>query len=408
MGPTRRALVIAYFFPPLGGAGVQRTLKFVKYLPEFGWRTTVVSTRSRLYPTRDDGLVEEIPAATRVVRPPALPLARWLAIALHKLGLMRLKAYVSWPDGGLGWVPSALVAAWREVRRERPDVIFSTSAPYGGHLVALAIHRLTGIPWVADFRDEWASNPHLADQPRLLAFLSRRAERAITRHAARVVVAADYFGLEGDASRETITNGVDPSDVPEQAGAPPADRFRLSFVGTVYGPIDLAPVLRALARLTAAGDIDPQRFELRIVGNVLIPGFAAPDGVPLARTGYVGHDRAVEEMRDSTALLLYVHQESLAPSGKLFEYLAAERPVLCVTRADNLAARLVREWDAGIAAAPRDEDAIAAALRELYRRWEAGDLASPTGTRTRVLARYSRRELTRRLAGVLDAVTLTR
>lgn len=266
MAPARRVLVIAYFFPPLGGAGVQRTLKFVKYLPEFGWRATVVSTRSRIYPSRDEALVSEIPADTRVVRAPAVPVARYAAIVLHKLGLMRLKAYVSWPDGGLGWAPAALIAAAREARRERPDVIYSTSAPYGGHLVALAVHRLTGIPWVADFRDEWAADPHATDRPRPLAWLNGRIERAIRRHAARTVVVADYFQLAGDGPRVTITNGVDPADVPEADGTPPAHRFRLTYVGTVYGTIDLAPVTAALERLIAAGEIAPEELELRIVG----------------------------------------------------------------------------------------------------------------------------------------------
>jgi glycosyltransferase involved in cell wall biosynthesis len=407
--PARRALVIAYFFPPLGGAGVQRTLKFVKYLPEFGWEATVVSTRSRLYPSRDADLVREIPEGTRVVRAPALPVARYAAIALHKLGWMRLKAYVAWPDGGLGWAPAALAAAWREVRRERPDVIYSSSSPYGGHLVALALHRLTGIPWVADFRDEWATNPHLAGQPRVLTWLSRRAEQAITRRAARTVVAADYFRLAGDAAadgrRETIPNGVDHADVPRNGSAPPRDRFRLSFVGTLYGPIDLAPVMAALAQLVRDRVIDPGRFELRIVGNQWIPGFAAPDGIATEETGYVSHERAIAEMQAATALLLFVPEESLAPSGKVFEYLAAERPVLCVTRPDNLAAQLVEDWDAGVAAAPSDVPGIATALRSLYERWEADGLPAPSGIRERVLARYSRRELTRRLAAALDAAT---
>ncbi len=408
MGTPRRALVIAYYFPPLGGAGVQRTLKFVKYLPEFGWRATVVSTRSRLYRTHDADLRDEIPAGTRVVRPPALPAARWLVIALNKVGIKRPQPWIAWPDGGIGWTPMALAAAWREIRRQRPDVIYSSSSPYGGHLVALVLQRLTGIPWVADFRDEWAYNPHLLGQPRLLARLSRIAERAIARRAARIVVAADYFRLAGDAAdapRATIPNGVDPADLPAADGSPPADRFRLSFVGTLYGPIDLAPVMAALERLVADGAIDPARFELRIVGNVMIAGLAAPDGIRMEQTGYVSHARAVAEMRDASALLLYVPEESLAPSGKLFEYLAAERPVLCVTRPDNLAARLVEEWDAGVAAAPSDVPAVAGALHTLYARWDAGTLSPPAGARERVLARYSRRELTRQLAGVLDDVT---
>jgi len=402
VGTPRRALVIAYYFPPLGGAGVQRTLKFVKYLPEFGWRATVVSTRSRLYPSRDAALVHEIPDDTRVVRAPALPIARYAAIVLHKLGWMRLKAYVAWPDGGLGWAPAAFVAAWREVRREPPDVIYSTSAPYGGHLVAMALHRLTGIPWVADFRDEWAADDHATDRPSLLMRLNGRIERAIRRQVAQTVVVADYFRLAGDGPRTTITNGVDPEDVPEAEGSPPTDRFRLTYVGTVYGTIDLAPVLAALERLVAAGEDRREVLELRIVGGIWLPGFAVPDGVPLTQSGYVGHDEAIAEMRQATALLLYRPPSSLAPSGKIFEYLAAERPVLCVTRPDNLAAQLVSEWDAGLVAHPADEGEIEDALRELLRRWRAGELAAPRGIRGRVLERFSRRELTRQLAGVLD------
>src|SRR5215216_1576612 len=249
--PTgRRVLVIAYYFPPLGGAGVQRILKFVKYLPEFGWTTTVVSTRSRVYGTHDETLLDEIPEGIRVVRTPGFPVARWLGILLGKLGLRRLRLWALWPDGGLGWAPAAFLAARRELRRERPDVVFSTSAPYGGHLVALALHRLTGIPWVADFRDEWASNPHLAQQPRLLAEASRRAERGIARAADRIVVAADYFELEGaspsDPRRVTITNGVDAADIAADDAEPAANRFRLSFIGTLYGTIDAAPVLEAV------------------------------------------------------------------------------------------------------------------------------------------------------------------
>jgi hypothetical protein len=407
MAVERRALVIAYFFPPLGGAGVQRTLKFVKYLPEFGWRSTVVSTRSRIYHAHDADLRREIPRGTRVLRVPALPAARWLVIALGKLGLRRVQPWVAWPDGGIGWMPAALAAAVREARRDAPDVIYSTSSPYGCHLVALALHRLTGIPWVADFRDEWASNPHTTGQPRLLARLNRAAERAITARAKRIVVAADYFQLEGapaaDGRRSTIPNGVDPADIGGADGtAPPSDRFRLSFVGTLYGPIDIAPVLAALERLLADRTIDSRNFELRIVGNVLIPGFAPPAGLAAVQTGYVSHERAVAEMRAASALLLYVPEASLAPSGKLFEYLAAERPLLCVTRPDNLAARLVSEWDAGAVARPVDERAIEDALRELVRRWQAGGLAAPRGIRDRVLARFSRRELAGQLARVLD------
>ena len=403
----RRVLVLAYYFPPVGGAGVQRTLKFVKHLALLGWDATVVSTRSRAYGARDACLVDEIPASTRVVRTAALPLARYLGYALHRLRLRRLRAFALWPDGGLGWMPFALVATLRAARRDRPDVLFSTSSPYGAHLVALAVRRLTGLPWVADFRDEWSANPHLASQPRLLARLSERAERAIARGASRIVVAADYFRLAGvdadDPRRVEIVNGVDEDDLPTaDAAPPPNDRFVLAHVGTLYDLRDPTPALRALSALAARGAIDGSRVEVRLVGNVWLPHFAPPDGLRVEVTGYVGHRRAVAEMHAATVLLLYVPAIDLAPSGKLFEYLASGRPVLCLARADNLASRLVREWDAGAAADPGDAAAVEEAVLELWRRWEADGLPDREDIRARVLERYSRHAGAARLAEVLE------
>jgi glycosyltransferase involved in cell wall biosynthesis len=406
-GDRRRVLVLAYYFPPVGGAGVQRTLKFVKYLASLGWDATVISTRSRAYGAQDESLVGEVPATARVVRTRALPLARYLGILLYKLRLMRLRAFVLWPDGGLGWAPFAFIAAMRAVRRDRPEVLFSTSAPYGAHLVALLVARLTGLPWVADFRDEWASNPYLTGQPRLLAKLSARAERAITRDAGRVVVAADYFALSGlpadDPRRIEILNGVDETDFAESAPfAGPNDRFVVAHVGTLYNLQDPSVALRALAGLAARGAIDGERVAVRLVGNVWIPGFEPPPGIHVETTGYVEHDRAIAEMRSATVLLLYVPSVSLAPSGKLFEYLASGRPVLCLARDDNLASRLVREWRAGAVADPHDEAAIEEAVLELWRRWREEGLPDQEQVRRRALEHYSRRATAGLLAKVLE------
>jgi glycosyltransferase involved in cell wall biosynthesis len=406
-GDRRRVLVLAYYFPPVGGAGVQRTLKFVKYLEPLGWDATVISTRSRAYGVRDESLLAEVPASTRVQRAAALPLARYLGFAMHRLGPQWLRTYVMWPDGGLGWAPFAFLAAMRAVRRDRPDVLLSSSAPYGSHLAALLVTRFTGVPWVADFRDEWTANPHLAGQPRGLARLSERAERAITRSARAVVVAADYFRLRGladnDPRRVEIVNGVDEDDFPAEAeAAPPPDRFVLAHVGTLYELQDPSIALRALAALGASGAIDAERVEARLVGNVWIPDYAPPPGVRVEQTGYLEHGRAVAEMRAATVLLLYVPASSLAPSGKLFEYLASARPVLCLAREDNLASRLVREWDAGVIADPHDEQAIADALLALWRRWEDDGLPDQPEVRRRALERFSRRATAAQLARVLD------
>jgi glycosyltransferase involved in cell wall biosynthesis len=402
----RRVLVLAYFFPPVAGAGAQRTLKFVRHLEPLGWDATVVSTRSRLYRARDRSLLAEIPASTRVVRTPAFPLAARAGVVLHRLRLRRLRSYLVWPDNGLGWAPFALLAALRAARRERHDVIFSTSAPYGAHFAAALVARLTGIPWVADFRDEWATNPHLAGQPRPLRALTARAEGAITSRASRVVVVADYFDLLGlppdDPRRVEIVNGVDDDDLPGSAPGPPDDRFVLAHVGTLYDIRDPTPALRTLEALAARGEVDGGRVEVRLVGNVWLTNFEPPPGIRVEQTGYVEHAQAVVEMHAATALLLYVPGSSLAPSGKLFEYLASGRPILCLARPDNLASRLVREWDAGVVADPHDEQAIAQAMLSLWRRWREGGLPDQAEVRARTLERYSRRAAATRLAEVLD------
>lgn len=397
--------MLAYLFPPLGGAGVQRTLKFVRYLEPLGWEATVVSTKSRHYPARDPSLLEEVPTSARVVRTPAFPLAAWLSLVTYHLGLKRVSAYLGWPDGGIGWMPFALATAWRTARRDRPDVIYSTSTPQSGHVAALIVSRLTGVPWVADFRDEWAADAFRADQPRVLARLSARLERGLIRRASRVVVAADYFRLEGlvegDPRRVVIVNGVDDADFPTGV-APNSHRFVLAHVGTIYGIRDPSPVLRALARLVQGGLIDGEQIEVRLVGSLWLEGFEPPPGIRVERVGYVDHKLAVREMCTATALLLYVPGSSLAPSGKLFEYLASGRPILCLTHPDNLASRLVREWNAGVSADPHDEEAIELALLTLWQRWQENDLPDQAEARRKTLERYSRRTNAEQLARVLD------
>jgi glycosyltransferase involved in cell wall biosynthesis len=400
--------MLAYFFPPLGGAGVQRTLKFVKYLGLVGWDATVVSTRSRVYPARDPSLLEEIPETTRVIRTSALPVAHWLSLVLYRLRLRRLFAWITWPDGGIGWLPFALWAGLRAVRRDRPDVIFSSSPPQSGHLAALVIHRLTGIPWVADFRDEWAADAHRADEPRTLTRLAARAERVFTKHARRSVVAAGYFDIAGlaisDPRRVEIPSGVDDADLVTNIH-PPVDRFVLAYVGTIYGIRDPIPVFRTLAALIDRGEIDGGRFEVRLVGSIWLEGFDPPTGIEVQSTGYVDHARALREMSAATALLLYVPSASLAPSGKLFEYLASGRPILCLTHPDNLASRLVKEWGAGVVADPHDDYGIQGAIMTLWKRWQDNGLPDQGDVRRRTLAHYSRRANAGRLAEVLEAAS---
>ena len=185
---------------------------------------------------------------------------------------------------------------------------------------------------------------------------------------------------------------------------PPTDRFVIANVGTVYDSIDPRPALRAVANLVEQGTIEREQVEVRFVGSIWIEDFHPPRSIRFERAGYAEHARAVEEMCSATALLLYVPSSSLAPSGKLFEYLASGRPILCLTRSDNLAARLVRDWHAGVVADPHDETEIETALLTLWRRWRENGLPDQPEVRRRVLEQYSRQAGAKQLAQVLEDV----
>jgi glycosyltransferase involved in cell wall biosynthesis len=401
----RRVLVLSYFFPPLGGAGVQRTLKHVKYLPAAGWAPTVVTTRSTWYPARDPSLARDIPPGTPVLRaadPGALRLA---TMAASRAGA--LAQLTGWPDEAAAWIPAAVRAAVRAARRERFDALYSSSAPLSSHLAALAVQRRTGLPWVADFRDEWAENPY-ARRIAPVAALTRRAERAVRDRAEAVVVAAEHYVIGGrgpdDPKRVTITNGADPDDVPDLAPAPRNERMRLVFTGTLYGDIDLRPVLEGLARLAAAGRIDPARVELRIAGNIWVPALASAGAVEVVRLGYVDHARAVREMASADVLVAHVDPSSRNTPAKIFEYLASGRPVLSATHPESLSHRLVAELGAGWAVDPRDGAGVERAIEDAYRRWTAGDLPTRPAVREEALRRHGRDALARELAAVLGRV----
>ncbi len=409
--------MFAYYFPPLGGSGVQRTLKYVKYLPSEGFDPIVIAGRPRwqaLVP--DPALAREVPPQTVVLRARTIPLdqAQGKLDGLFKrLGLpTRAIRAALWPDAAAGWVPAAVWHGLRAVRAHRPEVIYSTSLPASAHLAALIVHRLTGLPWVADFRDAWTLDPgpvSSAYRPPLSAQMG--LERRVVAEASAVTVACDSIELldlpATDSRRIAIPNGVDPDDLATSlAGISESrpDRFRLSYVGSLFGDHDGAPVWSALRELVAQGRIDPQRFEVRIVGNAQIDRSKLDSlPVPVTVTGYVDHLEALREMHRASALLFSLPRTHPGSSGKIYEYLASERPIVCVAGPDNLGFRLVEELGAGECADAGSPEQVRRALSRTFARWERGALTVDETVRQEALRRFSRRKLTADLADVLRA-----
>ncbi len=210
-------LMIAYYFPPMGGAGVQRTLKFVKYLPEYGWQPHVLTVRdsSRL---QDSSLASEIPDGLSVTRTPILHLPSQLP--------WRLRNFISrWfliVDGQIGWLPFANDPGRRVIEEHKVRIIYSTSAPYTAHLIARRLQRQTHLPWVADFRDPWMGNTLVNYPTEFHRRLNKRLEYSIFSEADRVILNTEgslqYYAREYPdlpaGKLVTIPNGYDQDDIP--------------------------------------------------------------------------------------------------------------------------------------------------------------------------------------------------
>lgn len=409
MARMRGLLVIASRFPPAGGSGVQRVAKWVRHLPALGWSPTVLTMHERPGYPHDPSLLAGLPQGLCVERTRSLD-AWTLGAALEARGLRAiggaLRLAASFPDADAGWVPSALVRGLALARRHRPRTVLSSAPNWTAHLVGSLLARLLGLPWVADFRDEWTDHPSFAADG-LHAALARRLEDAWLRQADLVLATSeasrDRFRERGARYAEAIRNGFDPDDLPG-APWPPAPRgeaLRFLYAGALYGPSDPRPFLSAVARLVENGDVLPSEVRVRFAGPWWDHRVTA--SYPwLDVAGYVEHASLAEEYRDAHVLLLFMGGWPRCVLGKLFECAATGRPSLFYGQPDGETARLVREGRLGVEVAWGDEAALAEAILGLHRAWREGSL--PGGADPAVVGQWTRRRGAERLAALLDEV----
>jgi glycosyltransferase involved in cell wall biosynthesis len=385
-----KVLLVTMYFPPAGGGGVQRPLKFATHLPAHGIETHVLAPDDPKWIHSDPELVPPTQAWIHRARYVG-PRSRKLADELHgRHGLDRLSRQarslsrrVLVPDENVGWNLTAIPAAVRIARTEGIDVVITTSPPNSVHLIGAAVKRTTGARWVADLRDSIAAHPH-----RRVERMSVRAKEKVSESVARLVARqADLIVAASDAIAEetraldpngvvmTILNGADFDDF---AGLEyhRGDRFRITHTGSFFGKRDPRPFLTALAE-SGLDDV-----VARFVGDFRTSDREWAESLELGSRlelhPYVPRRQALALQRDSDALLLLIPEAGGRGqgvlSGKVFEYLAAERPILAAVPPDGAAAELIRETDAGVVAAPDDVAGLVAALTDLHSRWQAGAL----------------------------------
>lgn len=431
----KRLLFITYYFPPSGGPGVQRSLKFVKYLEEFGWRPTVLTVRPEhaSFPNLDPDLADEIPRSTVVERTSA-----WdpYAFYAHMLGEPKedvvsvgflgeaetnlrqriarwIRANVFLPDARIGWAPFAAARGHRLLEQNDYDAVVTTGPPHSTHLVGLLLHLFHGRPWLVDLRDPWTGIDYYADLPMTAAARAVDAwlEGLILNTASAGTVVSEAMGRDlldkAPIPLKVIENGFDPADFEEDDATPPTDQFVIGHVGNLNKARNPDALWKALAALRSHEAMPELRIAL--TGNVepAVVAAAAEYGLDdlIDTFPYVPHAAAIERMRRATVLLLCINRVAGAEgivTGKLYEYVASGRPVLGIGPPAGDAARVLGEADAGRMFGFDDVDGVHAYLRASYDAWKAG--RGLTGATAARAARYSRREQTRMLADVLSSI----
>lgn len=403
MENTTTVLFVAYNFPPHGGAGVQRSLKFVKYLPDFGWTPLVVTASSDATPIQDPSLLQDLPAALQVVRIPAFSIANLRAKAkpwkLSK-AVTGLNLLLQIPDTARFWARKSQQVIDKLIEQEQPALIYTTSGPYGNHLAGLWAKQKWGIPWFADFRDPWSKNlltPYLPGYRRL----NRRIERSVLANADRVACVSEswlnnlYENLGRDREKFVVLeNGYDDVDI---RPIPPAqtDRFTLTHIGSFYRNRRPDPVIAAIRKLINDGRIPTDQLRVLFVGK---NAHEVADIPPFEVQGYMPHQQLEQIRRESNALLLILATATNNignHSGKLFEYIASNIPILGIVPHNGVAQQLIEQTRTGIAVGS-DIDDIANAIEVLYQQWRNGDTQwNPDWD---MIQQYTRRNLTKRLA----------
>jgi glycosyltransferase involved in cell wall biosynthesis len=430
-----RVLIVSFYFPPAGGGGVQRVLKLCRHLPELGIEVDVLAPDDPKWSAVDPGLASEIPSATTVhrarYRGPShaqTPAARLAAAqGLRSIGVRAalLGRRVLLPDPEVAWLPDAVRAGVRIVRERQIDVVLSTSPPNSVHVIAAAIARRAGVPFVADFRDSWLANPHRRYERR-----SVRAKRAVEARLARsalkqvAAVSAVTPAIAEEAGElappgtpvQVVANGCDFEEFDGLAYAR-GERLRIVHAGSFFGQRTPRSFLSAFAAVLRARPELRERVQVAFLGE-LRPAdrewaLGLGLGDALALEGFRPHAEALAAMRAADVLLLLVPRAGgrglLVVSGKVFEYLAAERPILALVPPEGDAASLLRATGSAWIADPDDEDAIAAAVREAVAAWEADRLGERRLTpewRDRLDRRTRARELAELLQGVAGRAEL--
>lgn len=429
----KRVLVIAYYWPPSGGSGVQRWVKFCKYLPQEGWQPVVFAPENADYPSLDPSLEADLPKDLEVLRGRIWePYAAYRKLLggknastqvteissgkktwKQRLSLW-IRANLFVPDPRVGWVKPSVKTLKAYLAEHPVDVIVTTGPPHSVHLIGLQLHKALGIPWIPDFRDPWSRMYYLKYLPMTEKTWNklRRQEQTVLDSCSTVLACTPLVQEEFQAQTQTpvacITNGFDEADFAERLLPRWDGHFNITHTGLFAADGNPLALWKVLGILAASEPGFREDLRIRLVGKVdkeiLESIKAAGLSANVVALGPQNHATAILEQRAATVLLLPMRNDAqyrpILP-GKLFEYLAARRPILGIGQEDGAMARVLFSAKAGITADWEDTAPMRAFLANAWRQHCEGGVPATDGD----ISPYTRRNLTHSLAQLLSQVS---
>jgi glycosyltransferase involved in cell wall biosynthesis len=419
----------------MGLSGVQRTLKFVKYLSLYGWNSIVLTTTADTpYYAFDESLLEEIQplidagtvtiyrtdgdptigkSAAKKGRDLVLPSHHWQSLR------KRLVQAVRQPDSRIKWKEFALKKADEIFADHSIDAVFSTAPPYTDFLIAKEIKEKFQVPYIMDYRDGWVDNPILnhyltglhRKKARTMEYECLRASDSITVANRRMkeILLQNYSFLDWN-DVHILPHGYDPEDI--TAAEPRAEElrddkiFRLTYSGAFYPGRSPKPLMQAAAQAIADKPELRGCLELSIIGLMQkeYKKFAKKIGIEsvVKEYGYLPHRESLAHLLASDVLWITIHEDYSAP-GKMYEYFGTRKPILGLVPMESHTARLLREYGNVLLCEYNDVDAIRRAILEYYDRWKKWELS--TSVTSEILDRYDRRTITKELARQLTFIS---